>query len=52
MPVFYILVVLALGLLWLLLSSLYKPIGKLGHRLWKDAKDSMTEEDKNNDTEE
>lgn len=47
MPVFYILVFIAACLLWLLLSSMYKPLGKLGHRLWKDAKDAMTEEDEN-----
>ncbi len=45
MPVFYILVFLAACLLWLFLSSIYKPLGKLGHRLWKDAKDAMNEED-------
>lgn len=45
MPVFYILVILGLGLLWLLLSFLFKPLGNIGHRLWKDAKDSITEED-------
>ena len=47
MPVFYILVILAACLLWLLLSSVYKPLGKLGHRLWQDAKDAMNEDDEN-----
>lgn len=47
MPVFYILIFLAAGLLWLLLSSMYKPIGKLGNRIWNDAVDAMTEEDEN-----
>ena len=40
MPVFYILVVFCAVLLLLCLSSLYKPIGKLAHRIWKDAKDN------------
>ena len=45
-PVFYILVLLACIVLWFLLSYLYQPIGKLVHRIWKDAKDSMTEKEK------
>ena len=44
MITFYVLVFLAACLLWLLLSSTYKPLGKLGHRLWKDAKDAMADE--------
>lgn len=52
MPAFYILVILAVILLWFLLSFIFKPLGKLGYRLWKDAKDAMTEEDKNDDKEE
>ena len=47
MPVFYILVFLAACLLWLLASSVYKPLGKLWHRLWKDAVDAMNEDDEN-----
>ena len=47
MPVFYILVFIAAGLLWLLLSSAYKPLGKIGNRLWNDAKDAMNDEDEN-----
>lgn len=46
MPIFYILIILAAALLWLLLSFMFKPLGKLGHRLWKDAKDAIEEEDK------
>lgn len=45
MPVFIILVILAAGLLCLLLSSLYKPIGYVAKRVWKEAKDSVEEED-------
>lgn len=47
MPVFYILVFIAAYLLWLLLSSVYKPLGKLGHRIWKEHKDAMNEDDEN-----
>jgi hypothetical protein len=47
MPVFYILIILAAALLWFLLSFMFKPLGKLVHRLWKDAKDAIDEEDKN-----
>ena len=47
MPVFYILIILAAALLWFLLSFMFKPLGKIGHRLWKDAQDAIEEEDKN-----
>lgn len=47
MPVFYILIILAACLLWLLLSSVYKPLGKLGNRILKDAQDAMNEDDEN-----
>lgn len=46
MPVFYILVILVTCVLWILLSMLYKPLGKFIYRLFKDAKDSIIEEDK------
>ena len=52
MPVFYILIFLAACLLWLYLSYLYQPLGKLCRRLWKDAKDAITEEDENKNDEE
>ena len=45
MPVFYILVFIGAYLLWLLLASVYKPLGKLGHRIWKDAVDAINEEE-------
>jgi len=41
MPVFYFLVILGLALVWLLFSCLYRPLGRLAHRLWKDARDNM-----------
>lgn len=45
MPVFYALIVIAAILLWFLLSFMFKPLGKLGHRLYQDAKDAINEED-------
>ena len=47
MPVFYILVILAAILLWFLLAFMFKPMGKFGHRIWKDAVDAMNEDDEN-----
>ena len=47
MPVFYILVILAAILVWFLLAFMFKPMGKLGHRIWKDAVDAMNEDDEN-----
>lgn len=41
MPVFYFLVALGAILLWLLLSFLYKPIGKFTHRILTDVKENM-----------
>ena len=46
-----ILVVLAAVLLWLLLSFVFIPVGKLIYRLVKDAKDAMSEEDKEEEKE-
>lgn len=46
MPVFYILVIIVAILLWFLLSFMFKPLGKLGHRIWQDAADAIDEEDK------
>jgi uncharacterized RDD family membrane protein YckC len=47
MPVFYILVILAAILLWFLLAFMFKPMGKLGHRIWQDAVDAINEDDEN-----
>lgn len=44
-PVFIILVILGALLLWLLLVSLYEPIGKLCCKLWEDAMDTMSDKD-------
>lgn len=45
-PVFYILLFLGAAFLWLLCSFLYRPVGRLFHRLFKDATDEMMMEDK------
>lgn len=45
MPVFIFLVLLAAAVLCLFLSSLYRPLGSLGKRLWDDAVDAATKED-------
>ena len=45
MPVFYILVFITAVLLWFLLAFMFKPIGKLGHRIVKDAVDAINEEE-------
>ena len=47
MYAFYILFFLAIVLLWFLLAFSFKSVGRLGYRLYKDAKDAMTEEDEN-----
>ena len=47
MPVFYILIFAGAFLLWLLLAFAFKPTGKLGRRVWKDAMDAINEEEEN-----
>lgn len=44
-PVFILLVLIGGFLLWILLSVLYKPIGKMSEKLADDAKKAMFEED-------
>ena len=48
MPVFYILVFVAAILLWFLLAFMFKPMGKIGRRVWQDAVDAINEEDNKN----
>ena len=43
-PVFILLVLIGGFLLWILLSALYKPIGKVSEKLADDAKKAMFEE--------
>jgi|P1105metagenome_2_1110788.scaffolds.fasta_scaffold00162_61 Sec-independent protein translocase protein TatA len=45
MPVFYILLILGVVLLWFLLPFCFKPIGRLANKLYGDAKKAMTEDD-------
>ncbi len=40
-PVFILLVIIALILLWFLLSFVFVPLGKFILRLWTDANDEM-----------
>lgn len=48
-PVFIFLIIIALVALWFLLSFLFVPLGKLTHRVYKDAVDEMNREDKTKD---
>lgn len=48
-PVFIFLIIIALVTLWFLLSFLFVPLGKLTHRVYKDAVDEMNREDKTKD---
>lgn len=43
-PVFWLLVAAALGMMWLMLSFLFKPIGRFFTRLVSDAIEEMKEE--------
>lgn len=45
MPALFILVTIGCVLLWFLLAGIYKPVGRFFYRIFKDAKDEMTEED-------
>ncbi len=40
-PLFYLLIIIAVGFLWLLLDCVYKPIGRFAKRLWDDMKKSL-----------
>lgn len=44
MPVFMILVFLGAVLLWFLLAFAFRPLGKVGNKLWSDAKSAMFDE--------
>ena len=47
-PVLIILIILILAAIWFLASFLYKPLGKLVHGIWKEAVDTMNENDEEN----
>lgn len=49
-PVFILLVVCALVVLWFLLAFLFKPIGWLVKRIFKDAVDEMKDEEEGEKT--
>lgn len=44
-PALGIIIIVTIILLWFLLAFLYKPIGKLFYRIYKDAMDEITKED-------
>lgn len=49
-PVLVVLILIGGGLLWLLCSFLFRPIGKISKKLVDDAKDAMfDEEEKENE---
>lgn len=45
MPVFIALVIIGCVALWFLLAFLYKPVGRMFYRIFKDAADIMAEEE-------
>lgn len=47
-PLLIILILLGGALLWLLLSFLFRPIGKIGAKLIDDAKSAMSDENEEN----
>lgn len=51
-PAFILIVIISLVILWFLLSFLFCPIGKLTHRIYKDAVDEINKEDVKNKEEE
>lgn len=44
-PVFVFLVILAAVVTWFLLSSAFRPIGRLFYRIWKNAVDEINKND-------
>ena len=47
-PALLILIMLLLIAIWFLASFLYKPLGKLVHGIWKEAIDTINENDEEN----
>lgn len=41
-PIFWLIVIIVLALVWLCLSFAYKKVGWIGWKLYKDAKDIIT----------
>lgn len=52
MPVFYLLVIIGVVVLWFLLAFMFKPVGRFFHRIYRDAIDEMMEEDNNKEIKE
>lgn len=50
--VFWLLIIIALVLVWFCLSFAFKDIGRIGLKLYNDAKDEITGKDKNHDSKE
>lgn len=50
--VFYLLVIVALVVLWFALTGIFKPLGKYMHKVYEDTRDTMTECDEENIKEE
>ena len=48
---FYLLVVIGLIAFWFLCSFAYKPLGKFFHRIYKNTRDKILEEDKKGENE-
>lgn len=46
MPVFYFLVLAGAAAIWFLASAAYRPIGAFFRKIFRDAKDNMLKEDK------
>ena len=44
--VFYLIIAITITILWFAMSFIFKPLGRFFYRLWKDAIDEMTNEDK------
>lgn len=49
-PAFVIILLIVLVVLWFLLSFLFRPMGKLTYRIYKDAVDEMNETENNEKT--
>lgn len=44
---FWLLILIAAVIVWFVLSFAFKPIGKLGYRLYKDARDEIKDSKEN-----
>lgn len=51
-PIFIVLVIMAAVLFWFLLSFVFPWLGRLGYRLWSDAKYNLNKDYKNEEEKE